>query len=159
MTAGTDTFMPIFDPETGEVLAESEDIRRELVEDYAEMLYEAELCASRGEYARARLRLLMRPNDAVPTSGGGAVTCKPGAPARRSVVPHAMDDHAEALATVPGCAIREETVTRRVYPKVSDLITTKARDALALQGLTPEHFLSEGSPGEPKIVVVHPEAA
>jgi hypothetical protein len=148
--------MPVVDPETGEVIAASEEDRRYLIDTYAADLVIAEKAARRAREARARLALLMRVGDAVAVEPGWAVLVKPPASPKRAIVPHAIEEHREGLAPL-GLAPREETVTRTIYPKVSDLTSAAARAALARVGLTPETFLHAPTPGDPAIVVVAPE--
>jgi hypothetical protein len=149
---------PITDPETGEVLALDEAERAEVVHLAAADLVDAERrlehAAAEAHAARAKLALLMQPGDAVAMGGGWAVTCKPGAPARRAVNKQALQEHAEGLAPL-GLAPRE--VTKTEFPGVAALTTTAARASLARLGLTPETFLLAGEPGDPTVVVVRPQ--
>jgi len=154
----TDTFEVVVDPETGEILAASEADRQYLIEVYADALVAEAQAVERAREARKGLALLMRVGDAVARPGGWGVMVKPPASPKRQVVPHALEEHAEALAPL-GLAPREETVTRPVLPKVSDLTSTAAREALARVGLTSERFLFTPEVGDPQIVVVRPEVA
>lgn len=150
----TDTpFDVVVDPETGEVLAATEADRQYLIEVYADALVLEAQAVQRAREARRGLALLMRVGDAVARPGGWAVRVKPPASPRRQVIPHALEEHAEALVPI-GIAPREETVTRTVYAKVSEI--QAAGDALARVGLTPEQFLHTPDPGDPQIVVVPP---
>lgn len=154
---GTDTaFEPIFDPESGEVLASSEEEVAELTQHYTGVLVQEAVYREEGRHARAKLALLMKVGDAWAKPGGWAVMVKPPATPARQVVPHRLEEHAEALAPL-GLAPREETKTTTVYAKVSDLTSKKAREALARVGLTPETFLHTPEPGDPQVVVVAPE--
>lgn len=153
----TDTFAPIFDEETGEVLAASEEDRQFLINTYAaDLVAEAEW-RIRATKARRALGLLMRVGDACPVKPGWAVLVKPPATPARRVVTHAIDEHAEALLPL-GLGPREETKVVTTYPKVSELTSPKAREALARVGLTPELLLHQPEPGDPQIIVVAPEA-
>lgn len=150
----TDTFEVVFDPETGEILAASEEDRIYLIETYADALVAEAQAVERAREARRGLGLLMRVGDAVARPGGWGIRVKPPASPRRQVITHALDTHAEALVPL-GIAPREETVTRTVYAKVSEI--QAQADGLARVGLTPETFLFSPEPGEPQIVVVRPE--
>ena len=151
-------FEPIVNPETGEVIAANEEDRRYIIETMGRRVIDAQIAAAAAREARAILNLVMAVGDAWadPDRPGFAVMVKPPATPARRVVPAAIDEHAEALAPL-GLAAREETVTRRVDPKVSDLTSPKARAALARVGLTPEVRLSAPEPGDPQVVVVAPE--
>jgi hypothetical protein len=150
--------MPVVDPETGEILAASEEDRRYLIDTYAADLVIAEKAARRAREARGRLALLMRVGDAVAVEPGWAVTVRPPASPKRSVVAHAIDEHREALTPL-GLGPVEKTVVTTEYPKVSDLTSAASRAALARAGLTPERFLDTPAPGDPVIAVVAPEGA
>lgn len=149
---------PVIDPETGEVLAldaaDAEEVRRLAAETLVTAIRTAKEARTQEDRARAVLSLLMEPGDALPAPGGYAVTVKPGAPARRAVNRQEVLRHAEALGPL-GYGPTERVVQE--FPRTSDLITTKARAALARVGLTPETFLILGDPGRPEVVVVEPE--
>ncbi|MGE4177972.1 MAG: hypothetical protein AB7G65_19270 [Thermoleophilia bacterium] len=158
MTTTEQHFEPVVDPETGEVLAATEADRRDLIDLYCRQIIDAEAAAVAARSARRGLHLLMGVGDAWsdPDRPGWAVLVKPPATPARQVVPAALDEHREALAPL-GLAPRVEVVERRVDPKVSDLTSKSAREALARVGLTPESLLYQPAPGDPKIEVVAPE--
>jgi hypothetical protein len=149
---------PITDPETGEVLALDEADRREVVAHTAAELVDAQRRLDRVraevEQRAGLLAQLMVPGDAVALAGGWAVTCKPGAPAKRAVNVQAVKQHAEGLAPLGLAPVQ---VTSEKLPTVAAFTTTKARTALARLGLTPETFLVAGEVGKPQVVVIQPD--
>jgi hypothetical protein len=154
----TDTFTPVFDPETGEVLADTPEDRDELIRRHASIVIEARRLEAQARESMRVLTLAMQVGDAVAGEGhqqGWAVMVKPPASPKRQIIQHALEDHAESLTPL-GLAPRDEVITRRVYPKVSELSSAQARAALARLGLTPEHFLLTPERGEPKIEVIPP---
>lgn len=136
---------PVFDPETGEVLAVTPEERAALVQTLVDEVVEAAVSARRARRARLLLDQLLQVGDArVSSTAGWAVTVKPGKAPARSVITHKLEEHAAALrgnAETAALAPREEVREVTVYPGVGDLDKPKVRAALALLGLTPETFL------------------
>ena len=148
---------PIFDEE-GEVLAADEAERREVMRLQGLVLVEEVHATVRANEARRGLRHLMRKGDAVNLGGGYALAYKPGRAGSRSVLPHKIDEHAEALAaTGLGLAPREEPQPPKIVrPGVAQLTTKAARAALAQHDLTPEDFIADGIPTDGRADLIVP---
>lgn len=148
---------PILDPDTGEVLAVTPEEREALVATLAEDLVAGAIASARARRARELLADLVEPGQAFPSFvyPGWAVTVKPPATAKRTVIGHALDAAAEGLPDY--LRPRTETVERTVYPGVADLTTKKARADLARRGLSPEAFLHRAESGPVSLVIVEPD--
>ncbi len=156
---------PIYDPDTGEVLAYTTDERAALRQTCCDALAEAAAAQQRATWARKVLAAgqLLQVGDAVLAGPEGwAVMVEPAKAPSRSINITALDDHAEKLASVEGTAHLapkdEPQPTKRVYPTVGQLTTKQSRARLALLGLTPEQFLNTppAEPGAFSVQVVGP---
>lgn len=158
MSTTEQQFQVIADPDTGEILAASEEDRQYLIEEMGRRVIDARVAAAGAVEAARVLNLLMGVGDAWadPDRPGWAITVQPPATPARKVVPHALEEHREALLPL-GLAPREETTTSTVYCKVADLTSPAARKALARARLTPEMFLHVPQAGDPQVVVVEPD--
>lgn len=146
---------PIVDEESGEVLAANEEDRQELVALLADDLIEAEYQAARQPMLRRKLGQLMSRNQPWARGGYAVLRQAPSTPALK-VIEHAVDKHHEDLVLL-GLAATEKIKVVRTYPKVSDLTSPQARNALARLGLSVETFVHRPPDAEDKIVVVTPE--
>lgn len=152
-----DVTYPLVDPETGEFLANNDEERWALVNELSELLVFAAKASQRVNDLRRMLEFLMRPGEAVGFPDGWAVRVQPGASARRGLNRQALEQHAEALQPL-GLAPRDQDPPPRIYPLVSELTSAKSRRDLARMGLTPETFLIQGEPGQPRVIVEAPDA-
>lgn len=133
------------DPETAEVLAVGEAERREVAEQLVTQFVDIYIAAKAMPDLRRKLEVLI-PRGVSINHRGHAVTCELGGRPARQVNTQELEIHAESLPIE--MRPRDEIVTKRVFPKVSDLTRKDARAALALAGLTAEQFLLDG--GEPR---------
>lgn len=151
----SDDRFPIFDPETGVLIAEDAAEAERRTDELARELVSIERAIARRAEVVHELGMLLE-REAPWAADGWAVALKPARTPAGRVIPAEVERHREALAPL-GLGPREETRVVVDYPKVGELTSTAARAALARVGLSPEALIHRADPGPDQVVVIAPE--